>query len=85
MSPHSPPRLAKSLALFGAIAFALEFFWSYVISDAALFALHEDLLQMYIFFYTGLNLTSFVAIVVQGALWGYVLGWILAKCLNRYK
>jgi len=85
MSTYSPTQWSKGFALFGGIAFIACFLWSYTIGDTALHSLHVDMFRMSFFAFSGINIASFIAGLIQSILWGLISGWALAKCLNYFK
>ena len=76
------PRVGAFLAALFIICFA--WFWLRG-GDAALQALHFDLLRLSFFSFTDMNAASFILGLIQAYIWGYiaVFLWILAGCCGK--
>ncbi len=74
--------LIPTLATFGALAAIGCFFWGYIL-PVDVQAYHQQFLQMSTLGWSGMNLVSFILIVIEWAAWGALTGWILGA-LDAY-
>ena len=87
MSTFSIYQWARALALMGAGAFILCFFWGMLLTDPALKEIHLNSISIFLLGagFVGTNIMTFIVGTVMSAIWGAVGGMTLVLCLNHCK
>lgn len=73
-------KCANRIGLFLAILFVICFVWYYI--GPAEQGLHLQLLHLTYFWFSGMNVVSFIAGLIQTYIWGYIVvgAWWLVGC-----
>jgi len=82
---YSPRQWALASGLFHGLFFIVCYLWQYVLTDAALKALHMDLLRMTFPGFTEMNIVGLAIMTVESVVFGFIVGWIFAVLLNYFK
>ena len=65
--------------------FVVCYLWQFVLTEAALKELHMVLLRMTFPGFTGMTTGSFIIMIVESIIFGFIAGWIFAVLLNYFK
>ncbi len=85
MSTYSPRQWALASGASHGLFFIVCYLWQYALTDAALKALHMDILRMTFPGFTGMSTTGLLIIIIESVIFGFVVGWIFATLLNYFK